>query len=166
MVKPIIQSQGCRLPVARGRARMRLPLVGLLVLACTAVQAQDEFMMQLENELGGLVADEPGGTSGAAPTEAGRPTTRPATSQQQEAFLDDLDSEIDGMTGTPGRASSAVPEDPRAQFDADLRDRMPGTFVLYTRLSDDKKALVFDEYQVSGDYLRVRRRIMDLRRMR
>jgi len=84
-------------------------------------------------------------------------------SPQQESFLDEIGVEMEGMDGPGG---TDVPENARDQFDSDLRDRMPGTFVLYNRLNNEKKDVVFEEYQVSGDYLRVRRKIIELRRAR
>ena len=169
MVNPIIQLRGLRLPISNGRAPWRVSLALTVMLGSACAQAQDEYLMQLESDLDGIVVDEPFGdrpATASVPTSAvgGRATA--ATSPQQEEFLDSLDSEIDGMSAGPGRATTAVPEDPRAQFDSDLRDRMPGTFVLYRRLPGDKKDLVFEEYQMSGDYLRVRRKIIELRRRR
>ena len=78
-------------------------------------------------------------------------------------MVDQIGVEMEGMESP---VNDEVPENARDQFDSDLKDRMPGTFVLYSRLNDDKKTEVFSEYEMSGDYLRVRRKIIELRRAR
>ena len=142
------------------------PAPGLVLLTCLVfgsghAVAQDDYLMELEGDLDGMAFIDPVEPATSGPDSTGEPST----SMQQEEFLDQIGSEIEGMSGPSGGAG-LVPENAQAQFDSDLKERMPGTFVLYKRLGKDKKALVFDEYQNSGDYLRVRRTIIDLRRMK
>lgn len=117
-------------------------------------QGDDDFLTEIEGTMDGIEAPEP------APTI---PDSSPNLNDPlQDEFLDQIGTEIEGMNSPGG--GKLIPEDARAQFDADLQDRMPGSFVLYKRLSEPKRDQVFDEYQMSGDYLRVRRKIIELRR--
>ena len=117
-------------------------------------QAEDDFLTEIEGTMEGVEATDPAAGTQDYSLSPGDP--------QQDEFLDQIGIEIEGMS-TPG-GGKLVPEDARSQFDADLQDRMPGSFVLYKRLSDKKRDQVFNEYQMSGDYLRVRRKIIELRR--
>jgi hypothetical protein len=139
-------------------ARNLLLAAGLMLLASSGF-AQDDYMMELEGameEVSPIVDDNPA----PSPPTASAPVTN-ASAPQHNQFLDQIGVEMEGMEST---GSQAVPENARDQFDSDLQDRMPGTFVLYKRLSDDNKTEVFSEYEMSGDYLRVRRKIIELRR--
>jgi len=139
----------------------RLLLGATILLMGGIATAQDDYLMELE----GTMED----VAPTAPTEAAA-TPAPATpgeaaepmSPQHEDYLHEIGVEVDNMSAPAG--GDEVPENARDQFDSDLQDRMPGTFVLYSRLPDGKKDRVFDEYQMSGDYLRVRRKIIELRR--
>jgi len=117
-------------------------------------QGDDDFLTEIEGTMEGVDLSDPAATTQGYSLNPGDP--------QQDEFLDQIGIEIEGMS-TPG-GGKLVPEDARSQFDADLQDRMPGSFVLYKRLSDKKRDQVFNEYQMSGDYLRVRRKIIELRR--
>ena len=143
----------------------QLPLTGvvrkLLAVTCIALlstmahgQADDDFLTEIEGTLEGVEGSDSGPAAQTDSLNPGDP--------QQDEFLDQIGIEIEGMN-TPG-GGKMVPEDARSQFDADLQDRMPGSYVLYKRLSETKRDQVFDEYQMSGDYLRVRRKIIELRR--
>ena len=124
--------------------------------------AQDDYLMELEGAMEEVspIATDPGAGTAAPQTTAPIESMTPL---QQDQFLDQIGAEMEGMDSPGG---SSVPENARDQFASDLQDRMPGTFVLYKRLTDDKKTQVFTEYEMSGDYLRVRRKIIDLRRAR
>jgi len=117
-------------------------------------QGEDDFLTEIEGSMEGVEGADPAGGTQDYSLNPGDP--------QQDEFLDQIGIEIEGMS-TPG-GGKLVPEDARSQFDADLQDRMPGSFVLYKRLSDKNRDQVFNEYQMSGDYLRVRRKIIELRR--
>ena len=144
-----------RHPPLSGAAR-RLLVAACIALLSTLVHGQDEddFLTEIEGTLEGIEVTEP--------TPTVQDTRFGPSDPQQDEFLDRIGIEIEGMN-TPG-GGKLVPEDARSQFNADLQDRMPGSFVLYTRLSKPKRDQVFDEYQMSGDYLRVRRKIIELRR--
>ena len=139
---------------ARSIARNLLWVAGLMLLSGTGLAQDDDYLTELEGAMQEVspIDDNPATTP---------PTNTSPTAPQHDVFLDQIGAEMEGMD-SPGGGS--VPENARAQFDSDLQDRMPGTFVLYKRLSDDKKAKVFSEYEMSGDYLRVRRKIIELRR--
>jgi len=117
-------------------------------------QGEDDFLTEIEGTMEGVEGTDPAGGTQDYSLNPGDP--------QQDEFLDQIGIEIEGMS-TPG-GGKLVPEDARSQFDADLQDRMPGSFVLYKRLSDKNRDQVFNAYQMSGDYLRVRRKIIELRR--
>lgn len=118
---------------------------------------EDDYLMELEGAMEEVspITDNP-----PIVVQEDTPAPPPVAPQHNE-FLDEVGAEIEGMESPE---DDAVPENARDQFDSDLQDRMPGTFVLYNRLSDDKKSQVFSEYEMSGDYLRVRRKIIELRR--
>jgi len=126
--------------------------------------AQDDYLMELEGAMEEVspIATDPGTGAATAAPQSAAPSESFAPLQHDQ-FLDQIGAEMEGMD-SPGGTS--VPENARDQFDSDLQDRMPGTFVLYKRLTDDKKTQVFTEYEMSGDYLRVRRKIIELRRAR
>ena len=143
----------------------QLPLSGAVhkLLAATFIgllstmvhgQGEDDFLTEIEGTMEGVEVTEPATRAQGYSLNPGDP--------QQDEFLDQIGIEIEGMSAPGG--GKLVPEDARSQFDADLQDRMPGSFVLYKRLSDKKRDKVFVEYQMSGDYLRVRRKIIELRR--
>jgi len=133
----------------------KLLAVSFIALLSTMAHGQDDdFLTEIEGTMEGVEVSDP--TTGAPGY-----SLNPGDPQQDE-FLDQIGIEIEGMS-TPG-GGKLVPEDARSQFDADLQDRMPGSFVLYKRLPDNKRNQVFNEYQMSGDYLRVRRKIIELRR--
>ena len=134
--------------------RLLLATLLILVPATGHTQNGDDYLKEIEGVMEGVdtAPEKPATSSGTAPAP-----------QQQNEFLDQIDSEIEDMGGPDGLDSS-VPENARDQFESDLQDRMPGTFVLYKRLPTEKRDKVFDEYQVSGDYLRVRRKIIEIRR--
>lgn len=130
---------------------------GLLLLSSTSHAQDDDYMLNLESAMDEVTSGD------IRANELPVPPAVNNASPQQESFLDEIGVEMEGMDGPGGQQ---VPENAHDQFDSDLRDRMPGTFVLYKRLSNEKKDVVFEEYQVSGDYLRVRRKIIELRRAR
>jgi hypothetical protein len=129
--------------------------VSFIALLSTMAHGQDDdFLTEIEGTMEGVEVSDPAAGALGNSFNPGDP--------QQNEFLDQIGIEIEGMS-TPG-GGKLVPEDARSQFDADLQDRMPGSFVLYKRLNDQKRDQVFNEYQMSGDYLRVRRKIIELRR--
>lgn len=136
-------------------AARSLALAACITLFSGAGYGQDDDTLQLELE-GAMEGFD------AAETIAEPDVVEPFAAQRNES-LDEIGSEIDGMVDSAGDEES-VPENARDQFDSDLRDRMPATFSLYKRLSEDKRNQVFDEYQVSGDYLRARSKIIELRK--
>jgi len=139
----------------------KLLCAATLLLVAANASAQDDYMMELEGAMEDVVPIEQS-TTPPADTASTPSENTTQMSPQHESYLDEVGIEVEDMQGLAG--GTAVPENARAQFDSDLKDRMPGTFVLYSRLPDGKKTQVFDEYQVSGDYLRVRRKIIELRR--
>lgn len=135
-----------------------------MLLSGNALGQDDDYMMELEGameEVNPIDDNPPIALPENAPAMPA--PAMPAATPQHDQFLDEIGAEMEGMESPGG---NSVPENARDQFDSDLQDRMPGTFVLYKRLSDDNKAKVFSEYEISGDYLRVRRKIIELRRAR
>ena len=133
------------------------------MLLSSGVMAQDDdYMMELEGAMEEVTSTDTVTPTTPIPAQnSAAPET--ITPLHQDQFLDQIGVEMEGME-TPG--GPAVPENARDQFDSDLKDRMPGTFVLYKRLNDEHRAEVFTEYELSGDYLRVRRKIIELRKAR
>lgn len=133
-------------------------LLAIFSATCFAQGVDDDYLREIEGGMEGVDTDL------TSPPEA-PPSAPVGETPVQSEFLDEIGLEMQGMEGTAdGVGVDDVPENARAQFEADLKDRMPGTYFLYRQLAADKRDLVFDEYQVSGDYLRVRRKIIEIRK--
>lgn len=48
------------------------------------------------------------------------------------------------------------------EFEVQLKQQAPASYVLYRRLDDDGKRAVFDEYATTGAFSSVRQKIIDL----
>jgi hypothetical protein len=111
-----------------------------LALPTNTAQAQHErYLRSIRADLESLgieLAPEEGAT-GAGPIEAGQP---PAAGSEAKSDLADA----------------------QAEFEAKLKERAPGTYILYQRLTPTQKTKVFADYRETGDLRRVRSKIMEL----
>lgn len=69
--------------------------------------------------------------------------------------------------GTPAAVAQTIEvqtsETPgMAEFEVQLQQQAPASYVLYRRLDDDGKRAVFDEYATTGAFSSVRQKIIDL----
>lgn len=97
----------------------------------------------------------------------------PAVHAGTDAYVDAVRAEVDEFTTgrfEPPAGSSWVVEDGSSvgfdgtanlsDFDAFLRGKLPGTYILYARLPTWKKQQLFDEYNQTGDLGKLRSGIM------